>query len=84
MSLNISADGKVLERETKIKKKDLPDGAMKAVKAKYPDAKIGEIEKVEKDGKTTYEIAVTPKGDDEAREVTLDTDGKIVKDEEAD
>ena len=84
MSLNISADGKVLERETKIKKKDLPDGAMKAIKAKYPGAKVGAAEKVEKDGKTTYEVAVTPDGDDEAREITLDADGKIVKDEEAD
>ena len=84
MSVNISADGKVIERETKIKKKDLPKGAMKAIKAKYAGGKVGGVEKVEKDGKTSYEVAVTPADSDEAREITLDADGKIVKDEEAD
>ena len=84
MSVNISADGKVMERETKIDKSALPAGSMKAIEAKYPKAKIGDAEKVEKDGKTTYEVDVTPAGDHEAREVTLDADGKIVKDEEAD
>ena len=84
MSVNMAEDGTVMERETKIKHKDLPDGAMKAIKAKYPKAKVGTAEKVEKDGKTTFEVAVTPDGADEPREVTLDADGKIVKDEEAD
>src|SRR6516165_5290878 len=46
--MDIQEDGTIVEIEKEIKLKDLPEAVAKAIKAKYPDAKIEEIMEVNK------------------------------------
>ena len=84
-SVKVDEAGTVVERETAVKKKELPKAVRAALKAKYPKAQIKEAEKVEAKGETYFELHVTADKKSEAvREVKVSTDGKITADEAAD
>ncbi len=63
--------------EEKVPLKDVPKAALKAVKDKFPGAKLTGAEKEKKDGKVTYEIAIAYKG--RKIEVHVTPDGKITE-----
>ncbi|MCA1685889.1 MAG: PepSY-like domain-containing protein [Planctomycetia bacterium] len=83
-SIDVSAkpDGTIVSVETEIKAADLPAAVSKAVKDKYPRGEIKKAEKVEEDGKTTYEVIVE-KAPGKRMELVLDRSGKILEEEEA-
>ena len=83
--MDIQEDGTIVEIEKEIKLKDLPEAVAKAIKAKYPDAKIEEIMEVNKvKGKEEkpdhYEVVLETK-DKKKMEVTVSLDGKTIKGE---
>jgi hypothetical protein len=55
----------------------LPKAVVKAIKAKFPEAKIEEAVKEEEDGKTLYELTI--EDDDEDLSVTVTAKGKILE-----
>lgn len=63
--------------EEKVPLDKLPEAVVKAVKARFPDAKLVSAEKEDEDGKTVYEVAITNK--DQKIEVTLTPEGEIVE-----
>jgi hypothetical protein len=64
--------------EEKIAVKELPKAVVKAVKAKFPGAKIKEAAEEEDDeGETTYEVSLEFKG--HSYDVALEPDGEIVE-----
>jgi hypothetical protein len=83
--MDIKEDGTVLEVESEIAAKDLPEAVTKALEAKYPKATYEEVmEKVK--GKETkpseYEVVLVT-ADKKKLEVTLTPDGKIVEESKA-
>jgi len=83
--MDIQEDGTIVEIEKEIKLKDLPEAVSKAIKAKYPDAKIEEIMEVNKvKGKEEkpvhYEVVLEMK-DKKKMEVIVSLDGKTIKPE---
>ena len=83
--MDIQEDGTIVEIEKEIKLKDLPEAVAKAIKAKYPDAKIEEIMEVNKvKGKEEkphhYEVFLEMK-DKKKMEVIVSLDGKTIKPE---
>jgi uncharacterized membrane protein YkoI len=64
------------EGEKKVDLKKVPKAVLKAVKAKFPGAKLLGASTEEEKGKTVYEISLTYKG--HHHDVTLEPDGKIV------
>jgi uncharacterized membrane protein YkoI len=78
-TLKFSPTGQLLEEETEIDLKDAPAPVVDALKAKYPNAEIEDIELVKESGQTAYEAKVE-KGDMK-HEVKLDPSGKILEDE---
>jgi len=83
--MDILEDGTIVEIEKEIKLKDLPEAVAKAIKAKYPDAKIEEIMEVNKvKGKEEkpdhYEVTLEMK-DKKKMEITVSLDGKTIKGE---
>ena len=76
----LKPDGEVVVVETAIAASDLPEPVARAVKAKYPEAKIKKAERLEEKGETTYEVLLeTAPG--KSTEVVLAKDGKILKTE---
>jgi len=63
--------------EEKIPVDKLPAAVLKAVKAKYPKAKIEEAAREVEDGETTYEVELKDEGHE--LDVTLKADGTIVE-----
>jgi hypothetical protein len=57
---------------------NLPDKIKNAIQTKYPDAALSKAERIERKGKTQYEIQIL-KGS--RKEVLLDSNGKILKEE---
>lgn len=79
---DIKEDGTILEIEKQIK--DVPAAVAKAVEAKYPKAKIGEVMEVNKvNGKEEkpekYEVTISSDGKE--KEVIVALDGSSVKEE---
>lgn len=63
--------------EEKVPLDKLPEAVVKAVKARFPDAKLVSAEKETEDGKTVYEVALTNK--DQKIEVTVTTEGEVIE-----
>jgi hypothetical protein len=81
--MDIQADGTVLEVEKELRGKEVPDAVRKALRAKYPKAKIKvvmEVNKVmgKKEVPDHYEVILETAGKKEV-EVTVSLDGKTVK-----
>ncbi len=62
--------------EEKVPLDKVPRAVLKAVKAKFPDAKLTGAEKEKENGATVYEIALTVKG--QKIEATYKPDGTLV------
>ena len=77
VSANFSLDGSWVETETTIPANELPAAVTNTVNTKYPGAVYGRTEKIEKPGKTLYEVNITVKG--KKKELELDPNGVIVK-----
>ncbi len=75
------ADGTITEIEKQINPADLPKAVSRALRAKYPKAKIVKAEAVTKGAKKTYEVIVETAAK-MTIEVVLDHSGKILKEEE--
>jgi hypothetical protein len=80
---SVNADGTIEEIEREVAIKDLPVAVFAALKAKYPKATLGEAEEVTAGTKVTYEVLVKRKGK-KARQVALNTKGRILQDDEVD
>jgi uncharacterized membrane protein YkoI len=83
--MDIEEDGTVIEIEKEVAAKDVPEAVSKAVKAKYPGAKLEEVMEVNKvEGKQEtpdhYEVTIVT-ADNKKREVVVSLDGKTVKGE---
>ena len=72
-----AADGTVIEIEEAMPFKALPDAVQKAVKEKYPDAKVEKAEKLTKGNTVQYEVAL--EDGEEDVEVLLDAQGNIIQ-----
>ena len=79
----LTPDGTIKAVETVVEASDLPAAVSAAVAARYPHAAVKKAEKIEEDGKTTYEVKLEPKTG-KAVEVLLDSKGKILKTEDED
>ena len=77
VSANFKLDGSWVETETTIAASELPSAVKNAVDAKYPGAIYGITEKIEKPGKTLYEVNIKVNG--KKKELELDPNGVIVK-----
>ena len=77
-SVEVSATGEVLEEETEIDAKTLPQPVTDAVKAKYVDGTLGEANEVKEKGSTFYEVDV--KVGKDQHELKIDSSGKVLKD----
>ncbi len=72
-----TANGTVVEMEEALPFDRLPDAVQKAVKDKYPQAKVEKAEKLTKGNSVQYEVAL--EASDTDVEVLLDAQGKVVK-----
>jgi len=77
VSANFSLDGSWVETETTIPANELPAAVTSAVNTKYPGAVYGRTERIEKPGKTLYEVNITVKG--KKKELELNPDGSLEK-----
>lgn len=73
--LALPADGRADEEKVPLEK--VPAAVIKAVKDKFPGAKIKEAEKEEEDGQTLYELELTYEG--HKYDVTAKADGTITE-----
>jgi Putative beta-lactamase-inhibitor-like, PepSY-like len=79
----VESNGEIEEIERAIFVDALPSAVLKAIKAKYPKAKIKEAEEVtDEDGEVCYEVAIAHDGEDV--EVAVTPKGKIKKGDEDD
>jgi hypothetical protein len=77
LEVSLNPEGKILEIESKIDVKDLPEHIRKSIKHKYPGAKLTKVEKIQKgDEEPSYEVVVAPK----SFEVKVDHHGKLAGD----
>lgn len=77
MSANFDEQGKWMETETDLKKKEVPAAVMQAMQANFPSGKFNELAKIEKpDGNTYYEAEVEK--NDSTTEALFDGNGKLV------
>jgi uncharacterized membrane protein YkoI len=81
-TVSATAEGKITEIERELAIKDLPKAVIDAIKKKYPNANMEEAEEVTAGDKITYEVIVEVSKKELA--VTLDGNGKILKEEEQD
>jgi len=77
VSANFKFDGSWVETETTISSGELPSAVKNAVDAKYPGAIYERTEKIEKPGKTLYEVNIKVNG--KKKELEMDPNGVIVK-----
>jgi uncharacterized membrane protein YkoI len=80
--MDVKEDGTVVEVETAIEARDLPEAATRAVQAKYPNATMKEVMSKTKGAETKpheYEVVLAT-GDGKTREVTVSPDGTITED----
>lgn len=76
-SATFSEEGKWKETEKEITEKQVPETPMKALKAKYGDAEIEEISRVESEDGISYEFEIEQ--NEQVTEVLIDANGKILK-----
>ncbi len=77
LEVSLNPEGKILEIESKIDVKDLPEHIRKSIEHKYPGAKLAKVEKIQKgDEEPSYEVVVAPK----SFEVKVDHHGKLAGD----
>jgi hypothetical protein len=86
MDVTFEENGTLVLVETQVSEDDVPAASMKAVKDKYPGAKINLVESVKKGAEVKkevdyYEFHLTT-SDKKSAEVEVDTNGKILKTEE--
>ncbi|SFG76831.1 PepSY-like domain-containing protein [Pontibacter chinhatensis] len=72
----IDPSGKILMTRRDIMKKDLPEAITTAIAQQYKDMRLDDMEQVEKDGKTYYQVELDQKGQD--KKVVFSADGKEV------
>ncbi|WP_299984479.1 PepSY-like domain-containing protein [uncultured Pontibacter sp.] len=74
----IDPSGKILMTKRDIEEKDLPQNIRTAISQKYKGMRLDDIEQVEKDGNTYYQLELEQKPQD--KKVVLSQDGKEVTD----
>ena len=74
----IDASGKITRHQQEIEKKELPATIADQLAASYKDYRVEDIDKIEADGTTQYEIELD--GTKIDRKVTVVEDGKVVSD----
>jgi uncharacterized membrane protein YkoI len=87
MDVTFQSDGTLVLVETEVPEADLPAAVSKAVKGKYPGAKIDLVESVKKGPEVEKEVDYYEfhlmTADKKSVEVEVDSKGKILKTEEA-
>ena len=78
-AIEVFADGTVNQTEKQVSLKDVPDPVQAAIKSLAGSGSVYEIVEETSDGKKNYEVEVTVNG--KKREVHIDANGKIEKDE---
>ncbi len=77
LEVSLNPEGKILEIESKIDVKDLPEHIRKSIEHKYPGARLTKVERIQKgDEAPSYEVVVAPK----SFEVKVDHHGKLAGD----
>ncbi|WP_018476668.1 PepSY-like domain-containing protein [Pontibacter roseus] len=74
----IDPSGKILMARHDVMEKDLPQGIRTAIGQNYKGMRVDDVEQMEKDGKTYYQLELDQKGQD--KKVVLSQDGKEVTD----
>ncbi|WP_157418075.1 PepSY-like domain-containing protein [Aequorivita capsosiphonis] len=72
-----TASGEVIKKEQDITEADLPQGIRDAIKSKYPDYRVDDVEMTWQDGKTTYEVELE-KGKEEWK-IVYDSNGNVLQ-----
>ena len=75
--ITYSGTGEVLEIEEAVKKSELPQAGMEAIRTQFPKADIGRAEKIMRDGSVFYEVGL--KQEKKHFSIELDAQGKIIK-----
>ncbi len=82
MDVLAKPDGTIVEIERQIAIADLPGAVATSVKAKYPGATIKKAEEKTEGTVVSYEVVIETAAK-KGREISLDRQGKILEDEEA-
>jgi uncharacterized membrane protein YkoI len=86
IEVTLTPEGEIVEIEKEISAKDLPEKVTKALQAKYPKATYKTIEEVikvdKKKEKLAYYEVLLVTADKKKFEVSVEPDGKIVKEED--
>ena len=77
VEVKVTADGKLLERETEIALKDVPEAARETILKEAAGSKVNEVEKVVAGDRVAYEAEW--KADGKEIEITVSTAGKVLK-----
>lgn len=77
ISVVFGVDGRVLETEHEIDKKELPTAVLEGLKRDYKDYKIEEASRIESNGILTYEAEVEKA--EKTLELIFDGQGKLLK-----
>ena len=72
----IDPSGKILMTRHDLMEKDLPQALQNAISQNYKGMRVDDVEQVEKDGNTYYQLELDQKGKD--KKVVLSKDGKEV------
>ncbi|WP_276498725.1 PepSY-like domain-containing protein [Pontibacter litorisediminis] len=72
----IDPSGKILMTKRDVMEKDLPQGIRTAIDQKYKGMRVDDVEQVEKDGKTYYQLELDQKGQD--KKIVFAEDGQEV------
>jgi uncharacterized membrane protein YkoI len=72
----LDPSGKILMTKHDIQKKDLPQAVSSAISQKYKSMRLDDMELVEKDGKSYYQVELDAKGTD--TKLVFSADGKEV------
>lgn len=79
ISIVFDGNGRVLETEREIDKKELPSPVLESLNRDYKDFKIEEIARIESNGLFTYEAEV--EREEQTLELLFDAQGKLLKKE---
>jgi Peptidase propeptide and YPEB domain len=75
----VASSSMVLAQEQKIERSEVPSAVLKAVEARYPDARIGQFEKENEGGRLVYEVQLEVDG--KHSEVSVSPEGKVLVEE---
>jgi hypothetical protein len=83
MELEVDSEGAILETAEQIPTRDVPAAAIRALRAKHPDAKIREAERITAgDGEIFFELVFTSGG--RTQEMTVTESGALVEVDDGD